>query len=393
MSARSSRDAALSLPVIVGGLTVAAFSIPVLLSIGLHGRVLVPPGWTRELRVSVEAGLIAILVNLIFLAILAKAPVWRPRVPTLPALRTARRTVALGYALVSLLSFAVMAWRLEMVPMLLSNPLLGILSFGARLGEEKLLLFFFLGLSIFIGQALLTPADPRWLRWGYRSAVVLSLLFYVLLGRREIVLLSLCLLLLTAGTLDLRSPRTYLYFGLPLLLLIVLGITRLDDASDFGLAAEELSPVALSAYVIEHDVPVSLSQLPGGTFLRFALPGQKGISVTFFMHEVDSGDNPTPVLGLAGIAYQYWFVFHLAFAWLLAVAAKSAWGIYLATNAQVLRVLGVFLSFKVFNFFRNGELPIVFLDIVMFGVLILPALLASPAASAGRSVPAGSAHA
>ena len=366
---------------LVACLTIFAFSMPVLASIMLHDRVVVPDGWTRALRVSPQAGLLAILINLCFLAILVTTPAYRWQLPCLWSGAAARRLVALGYGLVSVLSFAVMAIRLDMLPMLLSNPLLGILSFGARLGEEKLLLFFFLGMAVFIGKTLIDARDPGWLRWSYGVVTAGSLVFYLLLGRREIVLLCLCFMMLTARTLDFRSVRTYVYFGVPLLLLIALGVSRLSDSADFGLNAEELSPVALSAYVLEHERPVALTRLPEGTFLRMAVPGLKAISQNYFMHEVDSGDLPTPVLGLAGIAYLYWFFFHVAFVWLLGVAAKSAWKTYLEADSEAMRVLAVFLSFKIFNFFRNGELPIVSLDIVMFAVLIAPALLVGGRAS------------
>jgi hypothetical protein len=370
------------LPVLVACLTIFAFSAPVLASILLHDRVVVPDGWTRALRVSPQAGLLAILINLCFLAVLVTAPAYRLQLPSWRGGAGVRRMVALGYAVTSVLSFAVMAIRLDMLPMLLSNPLLGVISFGARLGEEKLLLFFFLGMAVFIGKALIDDRDPGWLRWSYAVVTAGSLVFYLLLGRREIVLLCLCFMMLTARTLDFRSVRTYVYFGVPLLLLMALGLSRLSDSADFGLNAEELSPVALSAYVLEHEAPVALARLPEGTFLRMTVPGLKAISQNYFMHEVDSGDLPTPVLGLAGIAYLYWFFFHVIFVWLLGVAAKSAWKTYLEADSQVMRVLAVFLSFKIFNLFRNGELPIVSLDIVMFAVLIAPALLVAVRAPA-----------
>lgn len=376
------------LPVLVACLTIFAFSVPVLVSIMLHDRVVVPDGWTRALRVSPQAGLLAILINLCFLGVLVTTPAYRLRLPSLWTGAVARRMVAIGYALISVLCFAGMAIRLDMLPMLLSNPLLGIISFGARLGEEKLLLFFFLGMAVFIGKTLIDDRDPGWLRWSYGFIATGSLVFYLLLGRREIVLLCLCFMMLTVRTLDFRSVRTYVYFGVPLLLLIALGVSRLSDSADFGLNAEELSPVALSAYVLEHEMPVTLTRLPEGTFLRLLVPGLKAISQNYFMHEVDSGDLPTPVLGLAGIAYLYWFFFHVAFVWLLGVAAKSAWKTYLEEDSQVMRVLAVFLSFKIFNFFRNGELPIVSLDIVMFAVLIMPALLVA-VQSAGSDRAAG----
>lgn len=369
------------LPVLVASLTVLAFSVPVLASIVLHERVIVPDGWTRALRVSSEAGLLAVLINLCFLAVLATAPTYQVRIRSVWSHTAARRTVALGYALVSLLSFAVMVVRLDMVPMLLSNPLLGILSFGARLGEEKLLLFFFLGMAVFIGKTLVDARDPGWLRWSYTLVTAGSLVFYLLLGRREIVLLCLCFMMLSARTLDFKVARTYVYFGVPLLLLIALGVGRLNDATDFGLNAEELSPVALSAYVLEHETPVSFSRLPEGTVLRISIPGLKAISQNYFMHEVDSGDLPTPVLGLAGIAYLHWFFFHVVFVWLLGVAAKSVWNTYLVADSETMRVLAVFLSFKTFNLFRNGELPIVTLDILMFAVLVTPALLVAAQAA------------
>ena len=100
----------------------------------------------------------------------------------------------------------------------------------------------------------------------------------------------------------------------------------------------------------------------------------KTVSSEIFLDKFGSVNSFNPVVGLAGVIYYYNFYPFLLLL-ILSVYAKIILYNYNIHRTYPYRLLVFFLSYKSFILFRDGEIPIIMLDIIMFNIMIFPALI------------------
>jgi len=199
-------------------------------------------------------------------------------------------------------------------------------------------------------------------------------LFYFFIGRREVSIMTLCFLFLLKRN---KINRVYLIMLGVFIIGIIIFILSLrvgDDSGPlFSTNSEELSTVAYSSYVIKQANPSVTSSITEATFLRpYLIP--EDISATFVKAESGYSDSAGPVLGIAGITYMYGFIIPCLTIFILGSFFRTISREFQKNKIAVIKVLLIYVTFKAFNLFRNGEFPIVEVDLIKFFILIAPAL-------------------
>ncbi|GAA3994840.1 hypothetical protein GCM10022210_56450 [Mucilaginibacter dorajii] len=265
--------------------------------------------------------------------------------------------------------------KIKYVSLILSDPLLAIVS-GGLIADEHLLLYFFLGISGLIGFALIRKEDGFFLNFIGGLFSVLIVVFYFFLGRREVAIMSICFLLLAKG--KGISKVKWLLLGVSSLVIVVFIMSlRIGDEGKkiYDLNSEELSPVSYSSYIIQqNELYNPLRGITEATILRPFLFNKSSIAVQYFKNEV--GDPAaTPVIGIAGITYMYGFIVPFINVFILGVLFRTVSVSFNKSKSPWLKIFLIYLTFKAFNLFRNGEFSILSLDILMFTILMIPALM------------------
>jgi|GEM_PF-5590298 len=363
-------------PVAAAAVIILFFSLPVLVSIAVRGYVLLPPGYTYTLAVKPLFGLAAIAIDLLLLFFFSIAPVVRLNFHSIITPDLLRKALILLYLLITWICFYIFNHTLNFVSSLLSDPVTTMLGLGSALVDNKLLGVFFLGISGCLGYALTKKEDGVLLKTLSFITMLAIALFYFFIGRREISLMTLCFLLLVKKK---KISRTFLAVVLAAsagILVFVLSL-RVDTAGSggslYGTDSEELSPVAYSAYVVQHATPDIISSFTEVTPLRSKL-FPTSISAAYFMEQTGYNDIAAPVLGVGGVTYMYGFIVPIVELLLIGVVARSVTNEYKLKKTPVLRLLLIYMTFKTVNIFRNGEFPIVMIDILLFFILALPAV-------------------
>jgi hypothetical protein len=371
----------LSLPSFFALLTFGVFTGPVVVAMAAYGQLPLPHGYTATSMVSGPAVYLAILIFAMYVvAILAAKPltVWRPTIMFSGVLR---QLFIWFYLMVSVASVAVVMVQLDFVSRLVADPFLAVLSFGVLIAEEKLLGYFFLGMACFAAYGVVGRSD----NWTVRAIVAgwctLVCVFYLLVGRREIALMLILMLVLRPKSdISVISPKVLgALFTVMIALLSYTSLRSTDEDSGIAVNSviEELSPVPLSAYVIDRGgINDGAAFLAGTTPLRTIGNMSKSISEGFFIRESNSS-GVVPVLGIAGSAYEFGFVVPLLLLLAVAILAKTSWLYYLNGHGDHWRVYSIYLSFKVFNVLRNGEFALVVMDVIMFSIMVFPLLVST----------------
>jgi hypothetical protein len=363
-------------PIAAATVIIVFFSLPVLVGIAERGYILLPPGYTYTLAVQPLFGIIAILIDLVLLFLFAVSPVVRLNFHSIVTPDIWRKAAIWGYIIITWVCLYIFNARLNFISSLLNDPVATMLSLGSELVDNKLLGEFFLAIGGCLGYALIRKEDGWLLKaTGFITMVGIAL-FYFFVGRREISLMTLCFLLLLKKE---KLSRQYLavVFGVSVAVLIFVLSLRVDaggsSGSMYATDSEELSPIAYSAYVIQHTTPDVIGSFAGATPLRSKLV-PLSISAAFFLKQSGYNDVSAPVLGVGGATYMYGFIIPVIELVLIGMFARSVTNEFKKKKTPVLKLLLIYMTFKTINIFRNGEFPIVMIDILLFFVLSLPAL-------------------
>ncbi len=364
-------------PLAAALLTICLFSVPVLISIFTRGYVLLPSGYTYSLIVNPIFGILAILLSFLLLFIFSYSPLIQLRFHSIFCPHIIRILLIFFYIGISWASFYVFNAKLNFINSLISDTTSAMLSAGGEMVEEKLLMSFFFGMSGCISYALIDKNDGFILKFLSFFTMVVIVLFYFFIGRREISLMTLCFLLLTRK--DKISKVYMISVGLiaATLMLSVLALRLSMQESEKSLLAsdsEELSPIAFSAYIIEHTPPDFFGSFVGVTPVRMKIL-HRTIASAYVMGESGYNDDANnPVLGIAGITYLYAFLVPIAMLIFLGTLIRSITYEFHRKRTPMLRLLVIYLTFKTVNLFRNGEFPITSIDMILFILLCFPAL-------------------
>jgi hypothetical protein len=364
-------------PLAAAFLTIAVFSLPVLINICTRGAVLLPSGYTYTLSAKPLFGFIAIAIDLFLLYLFSVSPIVKMGFHNIIAPGSVRKLLILLYIAISWLSFYVFNAKLNFISSLISDPAATMLSVGGDMVEQKLLASFFFGMSGCIGYALLDEHDPALLRFSTYITMFIIVLFYFFIGRREISLMTLSFLLLVRRS---KISRTYLIVVGCITFTILISILALrlsfqdSDQSMFATDSEELSPVAYSAYIIENTPPVFFKSFTEVTPIRMHLL-HTTIASAYVKNQTGYNDDANnPVRGIGGITYMYGFIVPIMMLLILGILVRSITNEFRVKKTPLLKLLVIYLTFKSFNLFRNGEFPVTSIDIILFILLCLPAL-------------------
>jgi hypothetical protein len=363
-------------PIACAAITIVFFSLPVIVTIVANGSILLPSGFTYTSFVSPFYGIVAIIFNILLLYLFSKSPIIKLNFHSIITPDFIRKFFILFYIGISWFSFYIINAKINFISSLIADPLLTILSVGSDLVEEKLLASFFFGISGCIGYALISKHDGIFIRALSFITMLVIVTFYFFVGRREISLMTLCFLLLTRRN---KISRTYLIIVgiLSAVILIFILSLRLslqdNNSSAFATDSEELSPIAYSAYVIRHSTPDIIRSFIEVTPVRSKL-FPTTISAAYLKEQSGYNDVANPVLGIAGITYMYGFIVPIFMMLVIGIIVRSITNEFNIKKTPVLKVLLIFMSFKSINLFRNGEFPIVMIDVILFFCLCLPVL-------------------
>jgi len=363
-------------PLLVSVLTILFFSLPVIISILTSGRVVLPSGFTYKSGVGAFYGSVAIAIDLFLLYFFSISPVLRLNFHSIITPDVIRKFFILFYIAITWVSFYIIDARLDFVHSLLDDPITTMLNVGSSLIEEKLLASFFFGISGCISFALTRKDDGILLRAASFITMLAIVLFYFFVGRREISLMTLCFFLLSKRE---KINRSYLIIVGVIAVAIFITVLSLrlsmQDNNDplYATNSEELSPVAYSAYVIAHTLPNIPASFTEVTPLRSKL-FPTTISAAYMKAQSGYSDDASPVLGIAGVTYMYGFIVPVILLIMVGIVVRSVTYEFKRHKTAVLRMLLIFVSFKAVNLFRNGEFPIVMIDILLFFILCLPIL-------------------
>jgi hypothetical protein len=258
---------------------------------------------------------------------------------------------------------------------IIEDPLFTLISSGTNLEQENLLRYFFLGFSSFIGFALLSDEDPFVFKFLISTLTFLTIILYFFLGRREITAMCICFyFLLRKGELGmfLKILLSVLVLG-SIITVLALRSSDYNDNFVFSTASEELSTLGFSSYVIANEDIEFIQSFTKVTFLRPYLYSD-GISAEFIRKETNYIGSGSPVIGIAGITFMYGFIIPIITLIILGSLFKTISIEYSKKKTSALKLLLIFVTFKTFNLFRNGEFPIVILDVVKFLILCSPAI-------------------
>ncbi|MEO3408419.1 hypothetical protein AAFN85_31175 [Mucilaginibacter sp. CAU 1740] len=363
-------------PLAAAAVTILFFSLPVIIAIFTRGYILLPAGYTYTLKVYPIYGIAAIVLDLLLIYFFSVSPVIRLRFHSVLTPDVVRILLVLFYLLITWTSFYIINAKLNFVSSLLSDPLATMLNVGGGLVEEKLLKSFFFGISGCLGFALIKDSDSLLLRFSGFMTMLTIALFYFFVGRREISLMTLCFLLMVKRE---KISRLYLIIigGLLATILIFVLSVRISMQNNtdplYATDSEELSPVAYSAYVIQHATPSITRSFTEVTPLRAKL-FRTTISAAYIKSQTGYNDVANPVLGIGGVIYMYGFIVPAVMVLIVGAFSRSIAGEYRRKKSPVLKLLLIYMTFKTVNLFRNGEIPIVMIDVILFFILSIPAL-------------------
>jgi hypothetical protein len=278
--------------------------------------------------------------------------------------------------LITWISFAIINAKLNFLSSLLSDPLVTMLNVGGGLVEEKLLKSFFFGIAGCLGFALIKKSDSLLLRFSGFFTMLTIALFYFFVGRREISLMTLCFLLMVKRE---KISRVYLMIigGLLVTILIFVLSVRISMQNNtdplYATDSEELSPIAYSAYVIQHSTPSIGRSFTEVTPLRAKL-FRTTISAAYIKTQTGYNDVANPVLGIGGVTYMYGLIVPAIMILTIGVFSRSVTNEYKQKKTPIIKLLLIYMTFKAVNLFRNGEFPIVMIDVILFFILSVPAL-------------------
>jgi hypothetical protein len=355
-------------------LTVFIFTVPVLVSIINRGIILLPAGYTSSLIVEPVYGLFALLINIALLWLFGMAPVFKAGFQSIVTPDIVRKVMIYGYIAVTFISFYIINAKLNFISSLIEDPVLTILRVGGKLGEENLLRYYFYGISGCIGFSLVSRQDGFFLRSVSFICMISIVLFYFFLGRREISIMTLCFLFLLKSQKVSRTQLIIIGAFVTAIIVFVLSLRAGDDnGSMFSTNSEELSSVAYSCYVIQKTTPNITGSLAGATLLRAYL-NPLGISEEFIRSDSGYNEPGSPVLGIAGITYMYGFIIPFISVIVFGSFFRTVSREFQKKKSPVIKLLLIYVVFRSFNLFRNGEFPVVTLDMIKFFVLISPAI-------------------
>ena len=355
-------------------LTVVIFTVPVLISIVTRGIILLPSGYTSGITVEPIYGLIALIINIILLFIFGTAPVFDAGFQHIVAPNWVRKLLIYFYIGLTFVSFYIINAKLNLISSLIEDPILTMLKVGGDLGEENVLRYYFYGIGGCIGFALVQKDDGIFIRAISFICMVSIVLFYFFLGRRETSIMTLCFLFLLKRE---KISRKYIFIiGLVVIAMIVfvLSIRAGDDnGSMLSTNSEELSSVGYSSYVIQKTSPDVIKSLTEVSLLRiYLIP--TSISEAFIKTESGYSDPGAPVLGIAGVTYMYGFVIPFITVLIFGTFFRTISREFQKKKTPIIKLLLIYVVFRSFNLFRNGELPLVTLDMIKFFILISPAI-------------------
>jgi len=363
-------------PITVAVITIVFFSLPVIISILTNGNILLPSGFTYTIIVGPFYGIAAIMIDLLLIYLFSMSPVIKLNFHSIITPDVVRKFFIVFYMVITWFSFYIINAKLNFFSSLLEDPVMTMLSVGGNLVEEKLLASFFFGISGCIGFALTRKDDGFLLRLASFITMLAIVIFYFFVGRREISLMTLCFMLLSKRE---KINRTYLIVVGVLSALILITVLSLrlsvqdNDDPLYATNSEELSPVAYSAYVIEHNTPNIIASFTEVTPLRSKL-FPTTISAAYMKAQTGYNEDSSPVLGIGGVTYIYGFVVPIIMLLMVGIMTRSVTSEFKLHKTPVLRMLLIFMSFKAINLFRNGEFPIVMIDILLFFILCMPVL-------------------
>lgn len=354
--------------------TVFMFTCPVFISIALYGEILLPSGYTSLLTVEPIYGLYALIINFTLLYIFGTAPVLNAGFHSILSPNYLRKILIWFYLAITFASIFIINKKLDFFNSLIDDPVITMLKVGGSLGEENLLRYYFYGIAGCIGFALVKKDDDRITRLTSTACMILIVLFYFLLGRREISVMTLCFLSLVKRD---KINKVYIFiigvFVIAMLVFILSLRTGSDSSGMLSTNSEELSTIAYSSYVIQQTSPDIIKSFTEATLLRaYILPS--GISEAFIKNQSGYSDPGAPVLGIAGVTYMYGFIIPFITVLIFGTVFRTIAFGFKKKRSPVLKLLLIYIVFRSFNLFRNGEFPIVTLDTIKFFILISPAI-------------------
>jgi len=355
-------------------LTIFVFTCPVFISMVTTGAILLPSGYTSETVVQPIYGFAALAINLILLFILGTAPIFNARFQSIVTPDFFRKILIYIYIGLTFYSLYVINAKLDFINSLIEDPVVTMLKAGGDLGDDNLLHYFYYGMSGCIAFALVKKEDGIFLRVTSYICMVAIVLFYFFVGRREICVMALCILFLLRAKKISRTAIVITGAFIVAVIVFVLSLRTGDDSgSMFSTNSEELSSVAYSSYVIQKTSPDIAGSFTNATFLRAYLD-PLDISVEFFKDNSGYSDTATPVLGIAGITYRYGFIIPFLTVLIFGSFFRTVCNEFQKKKTPILKLLLIYVVFRAFNLFRNGEFPVVEMDTIKFLVLLLPAL-------------------
>jgi hypothetical protein len=354
--------------------TILIFTCPVVISIITTGVIALPGGYTSGTAVEPIYGFAALIINIVLLFVFGTAPVFKANFQSILAPDFLRKILIYAYIALTFFSFYVINVKLNFLNSLLEDPITTMLKVGGDLGEENLLHYYFYGISGCIAFALVRKDDGFFIKAVCFICMLIIVLFYFFIGRREVCIMALCFLFFLKR--DKISRISIIVVGVFIIAVIVFVLTLRtgdDSGSMFSTSSEELSPVAYSAYVIQKTTPDIIKSFTGATLLRaYLFPS--GIAVSFFKSDSGYSDPATPVLGIAGITYMYGFIIPFFNVFVFGSFFRTVSREFQKKKTPVMKLLLIYVVFRAFNLFRNGEFAVVTLDMIKFFILLLPAI-------------------
>lgn len=266
----------------------------------------------------------------------------------------------------------------------LLNFAIGYATTGVVLATEHLLKFYFLSNMLVIGLFLLRPVAKGILVWNI--AIWLLVLDYLLISRREIVIMIALLWLLGRSFRAGQRRKKGLVIGGVIIVIIFVGIINLRTGSSFldlgsFLGSQEFAPFQVGIFLIDKD----LGNFQLGNAMDLFLPlanyptlAARELNRYFYYREVAG-----PTVSINYTLFKYGYIPVCVYLYAFFIFCKTSYKAHLNHSAAIVLVLHGFLCMKMFNLIRNGEVFTHLVDLALFGILCLPFFaLANPPAHA-----------
>lgn len=361
-------------------LIVVAFSITAIINAIVNdGMALLPESCFYGKAISYTYIFYSIVFFLFFFSLYYFAPYPKILVKKLFISKGIMRIIILFYAIISIFSLITIVNRSNLFSLIMNDGIaFTMLSLGAKVSDEHLMLYVFLLFTILISYALIENLGKSKIDLLVKSFIsfilFLIIILFFIMGRRGFFLFFVSSIILMTPTFR-RWSKSYFFISTVIILIIIYSIfilsVRSVSVGGSFITSEELSPVTISSYILSGHTSIENSFLYI-TPLRMFITNYASISSEYFS-TISQSMKVTPVIGLVGVAH-YFFIPVVVYLLFLGGVVNYIYFWFKREKTNIIRLLLVFFIYKSMIIFRDGEIPIMSLDLLMFIFIIFPVL-------------------